>query len=104
MNSSEHYSALNFMVFATELKLLIFKISARTFLKNFSFRKKLSCSQRIESSCKIIICEQKEIQSLDFFVSFFVKKKRKENRIISQIEIIVRVMNLISILIGGSKA
>jgi hypothetical protein len=31
---SEHYSALNFMVFATELKLLIFKISARTFLKN----------------------------------------------------------------------
>ena len=39
VNSSEHYSALNFMVFATELKLLIFKISARTFLKNFSFRK-----------------------------------------------------------------
>ena len=36
---SEHFSALNFMVFATELKLLIFKISARTFLKNFSFRK-----------------------------------------------------------------
>jgi len=33
-------------------------------------------------------------------VSFFVKKKRKENRIISQIEIIERVMNLI----GGSKA
>jgi len=30
---------LNFMVFATELKLLIFKISGRTFLKNFSFRK-----------------------------------------------------------------
>ena len=25
------YSALNFMVFATELKLLIFKISVRTF-------------------------------------------------------------------------
>ena len=41
VNISEHYSALNFMVFATELKLLIFKISARTFLKNFSFRKKL---------------------------------------------------------------
>ena len=39
VNSSEHYLALNFMVFATELKLLIFKISARTFLKNFSFRK-----------------------------------------------------------------
>ena len=39
VNSSEHYLALNFMVFATELKLLIFKISARTFLKKFSFRK-----------------------------------------------------------------
>ena len=34
VNISEHYSALNFMVFATELKMLIFKISARTFLKN----------------------------------------------------------------------
>ncbi len=45
-----------------------------------------------------------EIQSLDFLVSFFVKKKRKENRIISQIEIIVRVMNLFRILIGGTKA
>jgi len=29
------------MVLAAELKLLIFKISARTFLKNFSFRKEL---------------------------------------------------------------
>ncbi len=36
-------------------------------------------------------------------VSFFVKKKRKENRIISQIEIIVRVLNLIRILSGGRK-
>ena len=45
-----------------------------------------------------------EILSLDFFVSFFVKKKRKENRIISQIEIIVRLMNLFRILIGGTKA
>jgi hypothetical protein len=44
-----------------------------------------------------------EIQSLDFLVSFFVKKKRKENRLISQIEIIVRVMNLIRILIVGTK-
>jgi hypothetical protein len=33
--------ALNFLVLATELKLLIFKISARTFLKNLSFRKEL---------------------------------------------------------------
>ena len=33
--------ALNFLVLATELKLLIFKISVRTFLKNFSFRKEL---------------------------------------------------------------
>jgi hypothetical protein len=41
VNSSEHHSALNFMLFATELKLLIFKISARTFLKNLSFRKEL---------------------------------------------------------------
>jgi hypothetical protein len=29
------------MVLATELKQLIFKISVRTFLKNFSFRKEL---------------------------------------------------------------
>ena len=50
-----------------------------------------------------MICEQNRIQSLDFFVSFFVKKKRKENRIISQIEIIVRVMNLIRILTGGTQ-
>jgi hypothetical protein len=40
-NISEYYSALNFMVFATAMKLLIFKISARTFLKNFIFRKEL---------------------------------------------------------------
>jgi hypothetical protein len=45
-----------------------------------------------------------EIQSLDFFGSFFVKKKRKKNRIISQIEIIIGVINLIGILIGGTKA
>ena len=51
-----------------------------------------------------MICEQNRIQSLDFFVSFFVKKKRKENRIISQIEIIIRVINLIGILIGCTKA
>jgi hypothetical protein len=49
VNISEHYSALNFMVFATELKLLIFKISARTFLKNFSFRKELKL---FATSCK----------------------------------------------------
>ncbi len=35
-----------------------------------------------------MICKQKEIHSLDFFVSFFVKKKRKESKIIAQIEII----------------
>jgi hypothetical protein len=46
------------MFFAAELKLLIFKISGRTFLKNFSFRKELSCSQRVVSSCKIMIREQ----------------------------------------------
>ncbi len=33
MNFSEHKSALNFMVLAAELKLLIFRISVRTFLK-----------------------------------------------------------------------
>ena len=44
-----------------------------------------------------------EIFVLDFFDSFFVKKKRKENRIIFQFEIIVRNMNLIKILIGGKK-
>ena len=35
-------------------------------------------------------------------VFFFVKKKKEEN-IISQIELIVRVMNLIRILSGGRK-
>ena len=35
------FSALNLMVFTSELKLLIFKISARTFLKNVSLRKEL---------------------------------------------------------------
>ena len=40
-------SALNFLVLATELKLLIFKISARTFLKNLSFRKELKLSATI---------------------------------------------------------
>jgi hypothetical protein len=39
------------MVFATELKLLIFKISARTFLKNFSFRKELKL---FATSCKLL--------------------------------------------------
>ena len=48
---NEHSSALNFMVFATELKLLIFKISARTFLKNFSFRKELKL---FATSCKLL--------------------------------------------------
>jgi hypothetical protein len=41
VNISEQSSALNFLILATELKLLIFKISAKTFLKNFSFRKEL---------------------------------------------------------------
>ena len=41
VNISEQFSALNFLVLATELKLLIFKISVRTFLKNFSFGKEL---------------------------------------------------------------
>jgi len=34
---------------------------------------------------------------------FSVNKKRNENRMISQIELIVRVMNLISILIVAQK-
>jgi hypothetical protein len=37
----EFFSALNFLVLTTALKLLIFKISVRTFLRNFSFRKEL---------------------------------------------------------------
>jgi hypothetical protein len=73
VNSSEHHSALNFMLFATELKLLIFKISARTFLKNLSFRKELSCSLRFINTCITIICEQKEIQSLDFLASLLLR-------------------------------
>jgi hypothetical protein len=49
VNITEQSWALNFLVLATELKLLIFKISARTFLT--------------------ITCEQKEIQRLDSFSS-----------------------------------
>jgi hypothetical protein len=41
------------------------------------------------NNCLTIICKQNKIQSLDFFVSFFVKKKRKESRIIAQNVIIV---------------
>jgi hypothetical protein len=52
MNISEQQSALNFMVLATELKLLIFKISVRTFLKNFSFRKELKL---FATSCKYFL-------------------------------------------------
>jgi hypothetical protein len=37
-------------------------------------------------------------------VFFFVKKKRKANRKIIQIALIVCVMNLIRLLIGGTKA
>ena len=39
-----------------------------------------------------------------FMVFFFVKKKRKTNRKIIQIALIVCVMNLIRILIGRTKA
>jgi|LakMenE18May11ns_1017448.scaffolds.fasta_scaffold9732829_1 hypothetical protein len=39
-----------------------------------------------------------------FMVFFFVKKKRKANRKIIQIALIVCVMNLIRLLIGGTKA
>ena len=46
-----------------------------------------------------MICEQKEIQSLDFFISFFVKEKRKENKTIAQIEFNVKVMVLLRIII-----
>jgi hypothetical protein len=49
VNISEPLLALNFLVLATELKLLIFKISARTFLKNLSFRKELKL---FATSCK----------------------------------------------------
>ena len=49
-NSKRKYSALNFMVFTTELKLLIFEISVRTFLKNLSFRKELKL---FATSCKL---------------------------------------------------
>jgi hypothetical protein len=49
VNISEQSSALNFLVLATELKLVIFKISARTFLKNLSFRKGLKL---FATSCK----------------------------------------------------
>jgi hypothetical protein len=51
----------------------------------------------------------KRIISVLTFVSlllrgvFFVKKKRKGNRILYQIELIGRVINLIIILIGGTK-
>ena len=50
-----------------------------------------------------MICEQREIQSLDFFVSFFVKKKRKAKLIIAQIEIFFQVMISV-VFFGGKKA
>ncbi|NBR13492.1 MAG: hypothetical protein EBU01_02790 [Crocinitomicaceae bacterium] len=51
VNISEQSLALNFLVLATELKLLIFKISARTFLKKFSYRKELKL---FATSCKCL--------------------------------------------------
>ena len=45
-----------------------------------------------------------EIQSLDFFVSFFVKQKRKANRIIFQIKSIIHGISLIRLFIGAAKA
>ncbi len=82
--------SLNFLVLTTELKLLIFKISARTFLKNFSFRKELKL---FATNQNLILNNylhpprrKKEIQSLDFLPSvlltrcfFLVMQKERQN-------------------------
>jgi hypothetical protein len=54
MNICEQWLALNFMVLATELKLLIFKISVPSAdgLKKFSFRKELKL---FATSCKYLL-------------------------------------------------
>jgi hypothetical protein len=49
MNISEQQSALNFMVLATELKLINFKDFCKNIRQNFSFRKELKL---FATSCK----------------------------------------------------
>ena len=108
MNITEQSWALNFLVLATELKLLIFKISARTFLKNFSFRKELKL---FATSCKYLINNNLRTKrnSEPWFFSFaatpwwffFIKEKEWQMKILTQFGIFIRIIILT---IGSKKA
>ena len=101
-------SALNFLVLATELKLLIFKISARTFLKNLSFRKELKL---FATSYKYMYnnnLRTKRNSEPWFFESWLVlsivevsRKKNGKMKILAQFGIFIRIIILN---IGGKKA
>ena len=87
-------SALNFLVLATELKLLIFKISARTFLKNLSFRKELKL---FATSYKYMYnnnLRTKRNSEPWFFDSFSSRKKNGKMKILAQFSIFIRIIIL----------
>ena len=101
-------SALNFLVLATELKLLIFKISARTFLKNLSFRKELKLFATIYKYMYYINLRTKRNSEPWFFDSWLVlsivevsRKKNGKMKILAQFGIFIRIIILN---IGGKKA
>ena len=94
-------SALNFLVLATELKLLIFKISARTFLKNLSFRKELKLFATIYKYMYYNNLRTKRNLEPWFFDSFSSRKKNGKMKILAQFGIFIRIIILN---IGGNKA
>ena len=94
-------SALNFLVLATELKLLIFKISARTFLKNLGFRKELKL---FATSYKYMYnnnLRTKRNSEPWFFDSFSSRKKNGKMKILAEFGIFIRIIILN---IGSKKA
>jgi len=94
-------SALNFLVLATELTLLIFKISARTFLKNLSFRKELKLFATIYKYMYYNNLRTKRNSEPWFFDSFSSRKKNGKMKILAQFGIFIRIIILN---IGGKKA
>ena len=94
-------SALNFLVLATELKLLIFKISARTFLKNLSFRKEFKLFATIYKYMYYNNLRTKINSEPWFFDSFSSRKKNGKMKILAQFGIFIRIIILN---IGGKKA
>ena len=94
-------SALNFLVLATELKLLIFKISARTFLKNLSFRKEFKLFATIYKYMYYNNLRTKRNSEPWFFDSFSSRKKNGKMKILAEFGIFIRIIILN---IGGKKA